>query len=152
LYVQLTGRLPTLTEMNALAGQLDAGLPRDQVVRVIVNSQEVRAGAVQDLYESIFGRAPNPTELAGALGALQQGQTLVQLESDWLIQLGQSKHLDVLSFENTLFQTALGRSPTAQDLADLAGMSPSAMVDAVLHGPEFSPQFYQHQVDVTFQR
>jgi hypothetical protein len=56
--------------------------------------------------------------------------------------------LDILSFENTLFQTALGRSPTAQDLSSLAGMSPSAMVNAVLHGPEL----YPHQVDVTFQR
>jgi hypothetical protein len=152
LYVQLTGRLPTLTVLNALAAQLEAGLARDQLVTLVVNSPEVRAGAVQDLYESIFGRVPNPTELAGALDALQQGRTLVQLESDWLIQLSQKKTLDMLSFENTLFQTALGRSPTAQDLSNLAGMSPSAMVNAVLHGPEFYPEFYLHQVDVTFQR
>jgi hypothetical protein len=152
LYVQLTGRLPTLTALNALAGQLDAGLPRDQLVREVVNSQEVRTGAVQGLYESIFGRTPNPTELAGALGALQQGETLVQLESDWLFQLSQSNNLDILSFENILFQTALGRSPTAQDLSNLAGMSPSAMVNAVLHGPEYYQEFYSHQVDVTFQR
>jgi hypothetical protein len=148
LVVQLTGRLPTFTEVNALAGQLDVGLPRDQVVRLVVNSPEVRTGAVQGLFESIFGRAPNPPELALALGELQQGKTLVQLESDWLIRLGQISNLDIVSFENTLFQTALGRSPTEQDLSNLAGMSPSAMVNVVLH----SPEFYSHQVDVTFQR
>jgi len=97
------------TEVNALAGQLEAGVPRDQVVRVIVNSQEFGAAAVQGLYESIFGRAPDPTKLAEALDALQQGKTLVQLEADWLIQLSQEKKLVIQSFENILFQTALGR-------------------------------------------
>src|SRR5262245_49290878 len=113
--MQLTGGLPTFTEVNALAGQLDAGVPRDQVVRVIVNSQEFRAAAVQGLYESIFGRAPDPTKLAEGLDALQQRKTLVQLQADWLIQLGQSNNLGILSFENILFQTALGRSPTSQE-------------------------------------
>jgi hypothetical protein len=26
------------------------------------------------------------------------------------------------------------------------------MVNAVLHGPEYYPEFYSHQVDITFQR
>ena len=125
--MQLTGRLPTFAEVNALAGQLDAGVPRAEVVRVIVNSQEFGAAAVQGLYESIFGRAPDPTKLAEALDALQQGKTLVQLEADWQIQLSQEKKLVILRFENILFQTALGRSPAALDLSNLAGMTPSAI-------------------------
>src|SRR5262249_54304193 len=73
---------------------------------------------------------------------------LVQLESGLLIQRTQEKKLDVQTFENILFQTALGRSPTAEDLASLAGLSPSAMVNRVVQ----SPEFYSHKVDVTFQR
>ena len=64
------------------AGAIDAGTAtRLQIVELIQNSTEYRTDEIDNLYQNVLGRAPDPGGLASSSSFLEQGGTLSQLES-----------------------------------------------------------------------
>jgi uncharacterized delta-60 repeat protein len=119
LYVDLLGRVPDGPGLYFWSSLLDAGNIRPFVVYEIEHSTEYLTDEVQQAYQTILGRTPDPGGQAGWVSALANGLSSKQLEAA-LLGSGEFYHdaggtnADLV---NALYEQILHRTPDAGGLA-----------------------------------
>ena len=118
VYAQVLGRQPSQGELTAFAGRIEAGTPRSDVVGIILSSPEARGVRVDALYRTYLHRPATPRERAKAIASLQRAGG----DDALILSLVTSRDYvkanpTTRAFVTSLYRDALGRSPTAGEIA-----------------------------------
>ncbi len=156
LYNELLGRAPDPGGLANYVSALQGGASQGQVVADIADSAEAKThlaadtanvwvpdatGAlVTELYQTAFGRVPDPAGLAQFTGALQSGQvTAQQLAADLAASpefLADHAGQGNAALVTSLYENGLGRAPGTADLQAWVGVSAASILFGVAASPE----------------
>jgi hypothetical protein len=112
VYQDVLGRPLDFGGQGIWVTALNHGLPRQDIVRQIVNSQEFQTREVNLAYQSLLNRPADPVAISDALQTFAQGGTLEQVKA---VILGSSEyyfghgHGTDAGFLGALYQDVLGR-------------------------------------------
>ena len=159
IYLDLLGRPADVGAIASIQSLLLQGFSTTQVVQALQQSTEYQTTLVNQAYEAVLRRAPDPGGLAGSLAYLNQGGTFQGLEAslygtqEYYIEGGGGTNAGFLS---SIYNDILGRTidPTAAaaGLASLnAGTMRSIIAAFLLSSPEGSAKIVQ-QVYQTYLR
>jgi hypothetical protein len=144
LYEDILHRLPDLVGLVGWSAQVDHGLNRSVVAYSIEQSLEARIDQVQDLYQAYLGRPADALGLTTWVWFLNQGGTLVQVQSGIL---GSPEYYQVqgggmpAGFVTAVYDDVFHRQPdpagTAFWVQALAqGLTRAALASLVISSPE----------------
>jgi phospholipase C len=152
LYHDVLFRAPTSAEQTALASSLTSGKSSQAAAfSSLISSNDyfylVNPAAM--LYQVYLGRPSDSQGLSVAINALRQGQSLGQVAATLLGSAeGKAHNGDMLNqpndaLVNSLYQTVLGRTPSAQELTAwvaqlVSGTPKSALLQSFVQSPEFA--------------
>ena len=113
------GNLSSLNDAGAYVSALNSGaLTEAAVASDIINSSEALGDMVDGLYQRIMGHAPDPLNRAGFIAMLQNGGTIEQVIADLVLSPEYAARYPTAdTFTQSLYNTLLGRSASAGDLA-----------------------------------
>ena len=145
---RLLGRNSGANELNAFVPILDAVPPgtdptqtRTTVINLITGSQEYRQDTVDHIFQHYLHRSAfnDPNALNGFVSLLNNGATQEQAAA---LVAGSPEYFNLQGatqqgFINGLFQDALQRPATSNEIAGFAGISRSAAATAVLTSLEY---------------
>jgi subtilisin family serine protease len=123
VYDDLFERSPDPSGLASWITALDGGTPYGAVSRAITASAEFRSGLIADSYRRYLGREPDGAGLRSWLGQMGRGLHIEQMQAGFVASTESYRRAgsDDRRWVTQLYQSVLGRSPSASEVSHWAG-------------------------------
>jgi hypothetical protein len=120
VYNDLFHRAPDPAGLATWTNLLSTGTPYGAVANGITYSREFRSSLIAESYQHYLGRNPDAAGLEGWLGGMAQGMHIEQMQSGFISspEFYAAAGSDDRRWIAALYQTVLGRSPSASEVDD----------------------------------
>lgn len=145
--ITLLGAQPNLAQTIAGVKEVQS-TGTTSYVQSLWTSDAHRANQAASLYQSVFDRAPNSTELANTVASLKSGLTEIAVKEELFLSAEYAaQHPSADALATALFQDILNKTPGTQSLALTLGSMANDPLRDVVHNMLTSDEAVASQID-----